>query len=200
MGMFRKNKQDFYQLLEKQSEITSMGIKALAEYLNQKSASAQQVIDLEKDADEARLILIDELNKTFVTPVDREDIFNLSRAIDDVMDYALSTVEEMSLFNVRPNLFLVKMAEILFNGIDQIHQSILRLKKNTMVAYQHALEAKKSENDIEHIYRQALVELFQGKDLVTMLKHREIYRHLSNAADRCDEAANVICNIIVKNT
>ena len=70
---------------------------------------AQAVRNLEKEADEVRRILIDELNHTFVTPIDREDIHALSRAIDDVLDYAYSTVDEMVILEVEPNDFLQRM-------------------------------------------------------------------------------------------
>jgi uncharacterized protein Yka (UPF0111/DUF47 family) len=106
----------------------------------------------------------------------------------------------MTLLEVGTNPHLQKMAKVLLGGIDQVHQAILRLEKNTLVSYQHALEAKKAENDVEHIYRQALVDLFKGQDAVMMMKLREIYRHISNAADRCDTAANIISDIVVKNT
>ena len=80
------------------------GMDALEAYMKKRSDKhAAAVVQAEKDADEVRRILIDDLNRTFVTPMDREDIFALSRAIDDVMDYAYTTVEEMQILDVEPN-------------------------------------------------------------------------------------------------
>ena len=79
---------------------------------------AAAVVQAEKDADEVRRILIDDLNRTFVTPIDREDIFALSRAIDDVMDYAYTTVEEMQILDVEPNDFLRRMVSLLQDAAD----------------------------------------------------------------------------------
>ena len=154
--------------------------------------------------DFAGRILIDDLNRTFVTPMDREDIFALSRAIDDVMDYAYTTVEEMEVLDVEPNDYLRRMVSLLQDGAEEIHMAMLRLKENPGVAAEHATRAKALENRVESVYREAVADLFSGPEdvhhVMEMLKLREIYRHLSNCADRGDEAANVIHDIVVKMT
>jgi predicted phosphate transport protein (TIGR00153 family) len=203
---FLKPRQDkFLQLLIQQAEITLEGMAALEAYTKKRSEKyAAAVTQAEKDADEVRRILIDDLNRTFVTPMDREDIFALSRAIDDVMDYAYTTVEEMQLFDVEPNDFLRRMVSLLHDAATEIHLAMLRLKENPGVASEHASRAKALENRVERVYREAVADLFSGPDdvhhVMEMLKLREIYRHLSNCADRGDAAANVIHDIVVKMT
>ena len=86
-----KRKCDFYALLLQQAEQTYAGCEALVDFLDGK-IGAEEVERLEEVADDARRVLIDELNRTFITPIDREDIFALSRAIDDVVDHAKNTV------------------------------------------------------------------------------------------------------------
>ncbi|MEK6645306.1 MAG: DUF47 family protein [Candidatus Firestonebacteria bacterium] len=197
--LFRKDTVDFFELLSKQSALTTQGIEELQVYFkNPTDASANKIKDIEGHADEARRILIDELNKTFATPMDREDIFGLSRVIDDIVDYGKTTVDEMVVLQVNPTEHLVAMSEILLSGTKEVNNSVLRLKNNPNISMEHAVRAKNFENQMEHIYRQAILELFKGKDIIYMLKMREIYRHLSNAADRCDEAANIISDIVVK--
>ena len=147
-------------------------------------------------------MLIDELNRNFITPLDREDIFALSRAVDDVVDYADTTVDEMVLLGIEPTPFLERMASLLTDAAAEIHKGVLRLQDRPSVANEHAMRAKALENRVERVYREAIADLFsRPRDLdhvVEMLKLREIYRHLSNAADRGDEAANVIADIVVK--
>ena len=159
---------------------------------------------LEKEADEVRRILIDELNRTFVTPIDREDIHALSRSIDDIIDYAFSTVGEMSIFEVTPNDYLLRISTLLVDATREIYMGVVRLSDHPGVAEDHAVRAKALENRVEWVYREALAALFNmPKDVehvVEMLKLREIYRHLSNAADQGDEAANVLSDIVVKMT
>ena len=94
--------------------LTFEGLEALMKYMNdQNAAMANLVTEKENAADEARRILINELNKTFITPFDREDIFALSRAIDDVLDYGYSTVMEMEILKVRPTIYMQRIAALL---------------------------------------------------------------------------------------
>lgn len=203
--LFNPRPDRFIQLLLQQAEYTVRGMEALYAYLEDPSHEhADEVTRMEKEADEVRRILIDELNRTFVTPIDREDIHALSRAIDDVLDYAYTTLGEMTILEVKPNDYLKRMVSLLVDAAREIHLGVLRLSDHPGVAEDHAVRAKALENRVEWVYREALAALFRlprdVEHVVEMLKLREIYRHLSNAADRGDEAANVITDIVVKMT
>ena len=199
----KKQRDSMVELLIRQAEFTHQGLQLLQSYTRDpQSETAQQLRSVEKDADEVRRMLIDELNRNFITPLDREDIFALSRAVDDVVDYADTTVDEMVLLGIEPTPFLERMASLLTDASAEIHKGVLRLQDRPSVANEHAMRAKALENRVERVYREAIADLFsRPRDLdhvVEMLKLREIYRHLSNAADRGDEAANVIADIVVK--
>jgi uncharacterized protein len=199
----KKTPNRFVELLARQSEFTVQGMDALRQYMkNPDSTLAERVSKIETEADEVRRILIDELNRTFVTPFDREDIFALSLTIDDILDYAESTVDEMVTLNVQPNPYLERMVSLLSDAAMEIHRGVLRLEDHPNVANDHAVRAKALENRVERVYREALADLFQQPEdlngVMEILKLREIYRHLSNAADRGDQAANVIGDIVVK--
>ncbi len=201
--LFKKRQNTFIKLLHDQSQTTFEGLEALVNYLkNPSSESSANVRMKEKEADEFRRILIYELNKSFVTPIDREDIFALSRSIDDILDYAYSTVTEMELLKVKPTPQMALIAELLRDASGEILMAVDRLESHPGVASEHAQRAKALENKIEGIYREALAELFSGaediKHVMKILKSREVYRHLSNAGDRGDEAANIIADIVVK--
>ncbi len=192
---------DFFALLHEQGGKTLEGLCALCRFVeNSTRENAEQVKDIETEADDLRRIIIDHLNQTFITPIDREDIFSLSRAIDDVMDYACSTVYEMQIYKVTADEHISAMTEILKKECKELIAALKNLRHYPNVAMEHAREAKAYENKMEKEYRRALADLFEGTDPVYMLKMREIYRHLSNAADRGDEAANIISDIIVKMT
>jgi predicted phosphate transport protein (TIGR00153 family) len=192
---------DFYQMLFDQARMSEEGLKQLCDYVRTPSeALGLKVEHTEKEADELRRVLIDALNRTFMTPFEREDIFALSRSLDDMIDYANSTVEEMRLFQAPTNQHLVDMAEALYEGAREITAAVEGLRHMPNGIQEHIIKAKKSENRMEHLYREALAELFKISDVVTILKMREIYRHLSNAADRGDEAADILSDILVKNT
>jgi predicted phosphate transport protein (TIGR00153 family) len=202
-NLFRQKPDRFVELLIQQAALTEDGMKALVEYFdNPDKAHAEAVAKIEETADEIRRILIDELNRTFVTPFDREDIHALSRAIDDMLDYGYSTTVEMEILEVSPNDYMRQIGQLLLKMANEIHMAVERLSDHLGVAQSHAVRAKQLENRVENLYRQALADLFhQPKDtehIVEMLKYRETYRHLSNASDRGDEAANVLSDIVVK--
>ncbi|MBI5624468.1 MAG: DUF47 family protein [Elusimicrobia bacterium] len=199
--IFFPPKRDFVKMLHEQAKKTSDGMVALLDYLADPThEKGKRVEQLEGEADEMRRILIEELNLSFITPFDREDINALSRDIDDMLDYAKSTVEEMVLFEVKPTEHLQRMSEGLADAAKEIAAAIPMMMSHPGVCTQHVIRAKKSENFVEHRYREALVDLFKSKDVVYILKMREICRHLSNAADRGDEAADIISDIVVKMT
>jgi predicted phosphate transport protein (TIGR00153 family) len=201
MALFQKKKCDFCGMLHSQAEKVVGGLDALHSWAEKADErERERVKEIEREADELRRILIEELNQTFVTPFDREDIFSLSRAIDDVMDYADRTVDEMEIYEVKPNNHIIEMIGILRKAAHELSDAIRLIQKYPSIALEHATKAKACENEMENAYHRALAELFKGTDTVYMLKMREIYRHLSNAADRGDEAANLIGDIVVKMT
>jgi len=193
----KKREADFYELLLSQCEKTVLGCQALVRFLDNASPP-DELLRLEQEADDIRRILIDELNQTFITPMDREDIFTLSRAIDDVLDHAYNAVKEMEVFDVQSNEFLFKMAALLLKGAEELLNAIKHLKKNPNVAVEYVVRAKRLENEMNDAYLDALKQLFSGTNVRLMLSYREIYRHFNRSADTVDEAANIISDIVVK--
>ncbi len=201
MKLFFNKEKDFINMLIRQTEKTVEGIKSLVEFVNTSSEEKkQEVLKAEEESDELRRILVDEINHSFITPFDREDIFALSRAIDDVIDYAKSTVEEMSLLKIEPDEYIKQIVEIIYEGSKEILFALRCIKSHPNVCLEHVVRAKKTENLVERKYREGIAKLFESDDIKKILKTREIYRHLSNAADKVDEAANVVGDIIVKMT
>jgi hypothetical protein len=203
--LFKPREDKFMRLLVEQAAKTVEGIELLEEFMESTDREvAKRLVQVEKEADEVRRILIDELNRSFVTPIDREDIFALSLTIDDILDYGNSTVDEMVMLEVESNSYLRRMVSLVREAAHEIYMGVLRLQDHPSVANDHAVRAKALENRVETVYREALAELFHGPTdidhVMEMLKLREIYRHLSNAADRGDQAANVIGDIVVKMT
>jgi predicted phosphate transport protein (TIGR00153 family) len=205
LKIFKKRRNIFIKLIHEQAALTLEGMELLKSYVTTPDQTlADKLTMKEKEADEARRILIFELNKTFITPFDREDIFALSRAIDDVLDYAYSTMTEIVILKVEPTPFMVRICSLLRDATFELLKGVERLEDHPGVTSEHAQRAKALENKVEDVYREALADMFtetdDNKQLVKMLKLREVYRHLSNAADRGDEAANVLADIVVKTT
>jgi predicted phosphate transport protein (TIGR00153 family) len=208
-GVFKRGQKEdkFVSLLIKQSEITAAGLRLLEEWVSSpkvKSEAVEQMRVKELEADEIRRILIDELHNTFITPFDREDIFMLSLYIDDVLDYAYTTVEEMRLLGIDADDHLTEMVKYTREAAEELEFAIKRLSANPRVAGDHARRAKKLENEVDHLYRVAIGDLFtKAKDfkpLMVMLRRREIYRHVSNMADQADKAADIMGMVVMKLT
>ena len=190
---------DFLEMLSKQTQNTLKGVRALKRFMEEPNAfNAGIVKEIESETDALRFEIIKKLNKVFVTPIDREDIFALSRAIDDIIDYAQRTVEEMMIYKVTPTPQIKKIVDVLVEATENINMAIKNLKEKPEKVLSYVIKAKKAENHIEHLYLEALADLFEKEDTIYILKMRELYRHLSNSADRCDEAANVISDVVMK--
>lgn len=208
-GVFKRGKREdkFVSLLIEQAQITVEGVRLLEKWLSKselKDKAIDQMRAKEIEADEVRRILIDELHNTFITPLDREDIFMISLYIDDIIDYCYTTVEEMQLLEIEADEHLIHMVKLTREATEELEMAFHRLFANPRVAGDHARRAKKIENEVEHLYRVAIGELFtKAKDfspLMVMLRRREVYRHVSNMADQADKAADILGMVVMKLT
>ena len=200
---FQRRSDTFIERLRQQSLLGIEATEALQDYMEKPNKrNAQRVRELESEADEELRILIDELNRTFVTPIDREDIAALARALDDILDDTWFTINEMDILEVEPNAHLQEISAKLCDGAKEIKLAMDRLEQHPAVATTHAIRARGVKNDIETLYAKALADLFRKpKDLenvIMMLKLREIYRHLFHAGGRIGDAADIVDDIVVK--
>lgn len=190
---------DFLQLLCEQAVFITKSVHALAAYVKYLCpADADTVKSLEKQGDQKRFELIQNLSETFITPYDREDIYALSKALDDILDYYKTTVKEMEIYQVDSTEELCEFVSVLELASKNIFDAVCNMGKKPEEAMKYALAAKKCENRAESIYRHSVAALLTRDDIKYIIKMRELYRHLSNCADRIDESADVICNILIK--
>ncbi|AEJ39734.1 putative phosphate transport regulator [Sulfobacillus acidophilus TPY] len=193
----------FHQLLNRQLAETETMVRLVLAYIESPDAEerarlAQEAGEVEHRADAVRQELAARLSQTFVTPFDREDINELSRAIDDIADYAENTIKEIQLYRVEPDSFIHDMVQTLLEAVEALQEAVLALGQQPGVSNQAALRAKSLENKMEGLYRKAIAHFSETTEVHYLIKMREVYRHLSNAADRVDLAANVINSIVVK--
>lgn len=195
-------KVDFYLLLVTQAQTTLKGVEALEQWLSSGAGDRCQIVrDLEHLADEQKLELQRQLAASFVTPFDREDIYDLSVRLDEVINAAKNTAREVEALNYCPqDDTLSEMARTLLEGARCLYNSISQLNGNLAEAAQQAALARKAENRFEKIYRQGMRELFAINDLKTILRTVEVYRTMVNAAHRIDVVAEKLHHIIIKIT
>jgi predicted phosphate transport protein (TIGR00153 family) len=201
-ALARSNDRRFVTLLTEQADLTVRALQALEKFVRQPTANEElieEVKEIEREGDAKRRILIDELRHTYATPFDREDLFALSRAVDDILDAANETAVELAIYKIAPPEGFQEMAGVLVEGARHIRDSVGELLEHPGVASEHAVRAKRSENRIDSLYHQAVGRLFDsGGEMNEILKSREIYRHLKNSADRIDQAADDISVIVIK--
>jgi uncharacterized protein Yka (UPF0111/DUF47 family) len=193
-------KVDFYEMMVKHAEKTLEGVEALADWIRNGATDRCQIVrDLEKDADGLRLLLEKKLVDSFVTPMDREDIYDLAARMDEVINAAKSTVREIESLEVSPeNTHIAEMAGILEEGTRCLVLAFRALKNQPQEAASQATLSRKSENRFTKVYRLAMQQLFQNDDFKTVLKTREVYRSMMLIAERMDVVGEKLAHVIVK--
>lgn len=200
-------KENFFTLFEEQANEVSKGAKALAalleNYVDVEDA-AFKIKAAEHDADEMAHGIMNKLNQTFLTPFDREDIHSLTSALDDVMDYLESAADRMALYEIKqPTETMIKLSKILVESMDLVVKGVssLRNMKDPSVIREVCIAINRLENQGDQINRKALAEVFQMHDQpIEALKWREIYDHIETAIDKCEDVADILESIVLKNT
>ncbi len=163
-------------------------------------AGSSRIKDLEHQGDELTHRVIEELNKTFITPIDREDIHDLCTCLDDVLDLIDSTAVRIVLFKIKePITELPEMARVLFSQAKEIVAAVSNLQDNDQVV-ERCIEINRLENDADRIFQTAIGHLFEEvKDPIDVIKRKEIIDTLEHATDKAEDVANVLETITVKN-
>ena len=192
---------DFFALLTEQCQHVAHSVGLLVEFMESGEAATGDLIrEDEHEADRIKVRNLHTLNEAFSTPIDREDLYRAIVNLDEIVNYCKTTVSEMNVLCLAPDKHCLEMAMHLKLGTDALALGFARLAKDPANAAGDADSARKAERKVEKAYRRAIADLFQGTDYLHMFKRREIYRHLSNAADRMANCANTLHDIVVKMT
>ena len=161
---------------------------------------AESIKSLEHKGDRLTHELITKLNKTFIVPIDREDIYSLSATIDDVLDVIESVARRLVLFKIeRIGENSSQLSHLLVRSTSEIVSAVSELR-NGMKVLDHCIEINRLEEEADHIYHEALGKLFEFEtDPINLIKRKELLETLETALDKCEDVANVIEGIIVKN-
>lgn len=190
---------DFYALLHEQSRQVVHAVGLLVRYMETGDAALGAEIKADEHAaDKVKVHNIHVLNRAFSTPIDREDIYRAIARLDEVVNYCKDAVNEMDALGLAPDAFTLEMAKLLLEGVCYLEAGFGNLGKMPAQASDDADRARKAERKVEKLYRRALTALFQGEDYIQMFKRREIYRHLTNAAECMAHCANTLHDIVVK--
>jgi predicted phosphate transport protein (TIGR00153 family) len=168
----------------------------------QTKALVDEIEDLEHQADEVTHRIFAELNATFVTPFDREDIHALASSLDDIMDYINGSASRFVLYNVKSaTQYMRRLMEIIQLQVEVVGRGVSYLKdfKNSKLLQEVLRKVNEYENDADTVFSLAIADLFENeKDAIELIKLKEIYIGLETATDRCEDVANVLESILIK--
>ncbi|RKT59572.1 hypothetical protein DFR40_1460 [Azonexus fungiphilus] len=190
---------DFFAMLTLQCQQVAQTAGLLVEFMETAAPeTGRQIRKDEHEADRVKIHNLHTLNEAFSTPIDREDLYRAIMDLDEIVNYCKTTVSEMEVLGLAPDKHCLEMAMHIKLGTDALLLGFTRLATSPATAADDADAARKAERRVEKAYRRAIADLFQGDDYIHMFKRREIYRHLSNAADRMAHCANTLHDIVVK--
>lgn len=175
---------DVVGMLQQQADITRRGMDAFAAWAGGDAARAEDVRDAEHACDEVRRALVDAVSEAFTTPLQPEDLFQLSRDLDRVINGAKNTVREAEAMEFPPDQATADMAVLLAEGVHHLQTAFTALdRKNATSATEAADAAVKSQRNLERTYRQAAGELLSITDIAVVTARREFYRRISAISD-----------------
>ena len=206
MALFPKDT-NFYDLFERGVTKVHEGVQLLEDLVKNfinVPLKAKRIKDVEHEADLITHETVAKLNKTFVTPFDREDIHGLICSLDNILDHVEAAADKLSLYRIneiKPDATL--LTDILLRAVQEVQKTVVQLRhlKGGDSILQHCIEINRLENEGDFVYRSAIAKLFEkGEDTLDVLKWKDVYESIENAIDSCEDVANVIEGVALKNS
>jgi len=190
----------FSEFAETLDQAAQLLTALLADYATLKS-TARQMVELEHVGDKIVHDIVNRLNKSFVTPLDREDIYDLASTLDEILDSIEATVDLLLLYRIpAPTTHVSEQAGVLAAQTALVRQAIDGLEKRKGLD-KFWIEINRLENEGDRLHRDAVAELFDGEMKCTdIIKWKDIYTTLEAAIDQCEDVANILETIVLKNT
>jgi predicted phosphate transport protein (TIGR00153 family) len=195
----------FYHLFLKQVEIISEASRLLLDGVRTGNArmagAATEISVMEHRGDEVIHEVFTRLNQTFITPIDPEDIHSISAALDNVMDGIEDTSHRLVSYRINPiPPIMVTLAEIVAGCAKALQAAFEELEKDGPIM-EHCIEINRLENEADRIGRSAVADLFdQETDPIRLIKLKEVYEFFEATVDCCEDVADVLQNVVVKNS
>lgn len=204
LSWIRSNEKEIIGALELESANVLKAANAFVEMLSNFDNLIEKkgrIKDLEHEGDKMTHHVYTLMDKTFVTPLDREDISELTGQVDEILDYIDGAADRFVLFKiVKPTQYMVELSKVLLSATQEVHLLMTRLRnfKSANDLIDHCRNISKYEHDADAIYRTAIAELFESTDPIEIIKVKEIYEILEGALDRCADVADTFEDIALK--
>ena len=195
----------FFELFENAAKNVEKGVlslKMLVTDYGQHARYSRDVKEAEHDGDTITHDIIMKLNKTFVTPLDRDDIHELACTLDDIIDMAWGVADRFVLYQIeQPTVQMIEIIDLLLRAVEEIRKAVSKMKHLRLEhILEHCVAVDGLENQVDQIVRHAVANLMNqpGSDPLRVMKLKEIYDHLERAADKCADVANVLESVTLK--
>jgi predicted phosphate transport protein (TIGR00153 family) len=206
MRLLPKN-QSFFEHFEKHGESTVAGCRALLEMVTTPGdvvAQAKVISEFEHACDRITHAVVEQLHKTFITPIDRNDIYRLISKMDDVMDFVEAVADRIALYEITAMTSEVApLCRVLLSSSERMLEAVagLRDMSRANAIIEKCVEINRLENEADALLRAALARLFREEtNPITILKWKEIYELIETATDRCEDVANIIEGVLLENS
>jgi len=173
----------------------------LRSFPDRREELTRDILICEQEGDRITHDIIRRLNETFVTPIDREDIYALASALDDIVDYTEEAADYLGLYKIEaPMEQAQRLAHVLLQASRSIAEAMPRLRSFEDISH-YTVEINRLENDGDRITREAMASLFDnGIDPMVVIRWKDIYERLENAIDATEHVANILEGIVIKNS
>ncbi|MDF2836214.1 MAG: hypothetical protein K0Q63_1854 [Paenibacillus sp.] len=203
--MFKK-KDIFFTSLESMADTLVEAVEFFAtgvSDLSNLTAFAKKMKELESECDQYTHTILKELNKTFITPIEREDIMELATSLDDVLDGIEACASRFEMYNIREkDEYITLFADVIVRSAHQIRKAIQLLTQKKLLAMrEHCIAINELENQADDLLRVSVTTLFaKVQDPIELIKRKEIYERLEQTTDYCEDVANTLESIIMRNS
>jgi predicted phosphate transport protein (TIGR00153 family) len=204
-GRFIPKEEKFFTLFQQAADLIVEGAKefrVMLSDLSAKESHARSIQEKEQQADEVTHRTVELLHKTFITPLDREDIHQLISRMDDILDHIEAASERIFLYDIQvapPEA--IQLADICIQSAEHVRHAVNHLQdlKNPQTIIEHCVEVNRLENEADHILRSAMAKLFRDEpDTRQLIKYKEIFELLETVTDRCEDVANIVEGIVLE--
>jgi predicted phosphate transport protein (TIGR00153 family) len=204
-GRLLPRETSFFDFFERHAAMTVLGVEellGLATTGANIAARAKRIKEIEHECDTITHHCVEALHKTFITPIERDDIYRLISKMDDIMDFVEAAAERIALYKLTTMpTDLRDLADVLLRATKELEQALklLRNLQNAEAISKKCIDINRLENEADAILRAAVARLFdEEKDVLAVIKWKEIYENLENATDRCEDVANIIEGVVLE--
>jgi len=195
----------FYDLLDRESATVLRGAIKLEDAVksfDRMEERRKEFKDIEHNGDEIVHDIYERVNRSFITPIDQEDLTRLASSYDDVLDFMYLVMNRLVLFEIAgPTQTMIEFTGIVRASVEQLHSALTSLRKlNSATIDKACIEVDRLENEADVLLNDSVAALFKSQDVISILKLKEIYEHLETITDRCENVSFVIRDILIKHS